>query len=110
MISVLQSLRLGHSFACRFDLELGNRNIEYGAKRTSARLNPPEIWQARNGEFAAWRRRRVASGANDDQLKARHLTRDAGFAEEFTPGIVRGFSISDNLGCWGNELQSFCRE
>ena len=65
------------TFARGFDRELSKRNVEYGSKRSSLRLAPPEVWLARAGEFEAWRRRRVASGANDDQLKERHLTRSA---------------------------------
>jgi GH3 auxin-responsive promoter len=71
------------SFARRFDSELGERNVEYSSKRSSARLAHPEVWLARAGEFEAWRRRRVASGANDDQLKTRYLTRATDVAADF---------------------------
>jgi len=71
------------TFARRFDRELSERNVEYGSKRSSLRLAHPEVWLARAGEFEAWRRRRVAAGANDDQVKVRHLTREAELAAGF---------------------------
>jgi GH3 auxin-responsive promoter len=63
-----------------FEDELCTRNIEYRAKRRSERLGPPELWVAAPGAYDEWRRRRVAAGANDGQIKPVHLTRDAQFA------------------------------
>jgi len=65
------------------DAELQSRNIEYAAKRTSLRLEAPEVWLVARGGYEALRQRRIAAGANDAQIKPVGLTRDARFAEEF---------------------------
>jgi hypothetical protein len=65
------------------DAELQQRNIEYGAKRTSLRLEAPELWLVARGGYEALRQRRIAGGANDAQIKPVGLTRDARFADEF---------------------------
>jgi hypothetical protein len=65
------------------DAELQQRNIEYGAKRTSLRLEAPELWVVARGGYEALRQRRIAGGANDAQIKPVGLTRDARFAEQF---------------------------
>lgn len=69
-----------------FDRALGERNIEYRAKRRSERLGPPELWVARPGSYDARRRGRIAAGANDAQLKPVHLTRDPHFSAGFEVG------------------------
>jgi hypothetical protein len=66
-----------------FDAELQARNIEYGAKRSSLRLEAPEVWLVARGGYEALRARRVAEGANDGQIKPVGLTRDPRFAEQF---------------------------
>ncbi len=71
------------AFLQTFDRELAERNIEYSAKRTSERLGPPELWIAEKGSYERRRKRRIASGANDGQLKPTHLTRDSRFSAEF---------------------------
>jgi len=63
-----------------FDRELAASNVEYRAKRVSDRLGPPELWVAATGTYERWRRRRVAAGANDAQIKPTHLTRDTLFS------------------------------
>ena len=65
------------------DAELQGRNIEYAAKRKSQRLDAPELWIVARGAYEGLRRRRVAQGANDAQLKPVGLTRDAGFTRQF---------------------------
>jgi hypothetical protein len=65
------------------DRELGHRNIEYSSKRNSRRLGAPELWVVRSGSYAAWRRGRLAAGANDAQIKAPFLTRDVSFHRNF---------------------------
>jgi hypothetical protein len=65
------------------DRELGHRNVEYSSKRNSRRLGAPELWVTRPGSYAAWRWRRMVAGANDAQLKAPCLTRDARFHQYF---------------------------
>jgi hypothetical protein len=71
------------TFLGAFDLELGERNIEYSAKRRSERLGPPELWVARKGSYDARRQQRIAAGANDAQLKPTHLSRDVRFSVAF---------------------------
>lgn len=66
-----------------FERELAERNVEYGAKRRSERLGPPELWVAARGSYEARRRHRMEGGANDAQLKPVHLTRDARFSAAF---------------------------
>ena len=60
------------------------------SKRSSLRLGPPELWRVAPGGYDALARRRVEAGANEDQLKATHLTRDASFWE--------AFSIQERIG------------
>jgi hypothetical protein len=66
-----------------FEDALCTYNIEYRAKRHSERLGPPELWLAAPGGHEAWRRRRIAAGANDAQIKPVRLTRDARFSDGF---------------------------
>jgi hypothetical protein len=65
------------------ETKLCAHNTEYAGKRTSLRLGAPELWRVANGGYAALRRRRVEAGANEDQLKETHLTRDATFWKAF---------------------------
>jgi hypothetical protein len=65
------------------DAELQARNIEYGAKRSSQRLGAPELWLLAPGSYEQHRRRRIAEGSNDAQIKPVGLTRDAGLAAQF---------------------------
>ncbi len=66
-----------------FEDALFTNNVEYRAKRYSERLGPTELWQAAPGTYEAWRRRRIAAGANDAQIKPVRLTRDARFSDGF---------------------------
>ena len=65
------------------DVELGERNIEYRAKRESQRLGAPEVWLVAPGSYEKLRQRRIAAGANDAQIKPVGLTRDADFVAPF---------------------------
>jgi hypothetical protein len=69
--------------ASAFDTELQERNIEYGAKRRSLRLEAAELWVVAPGSYQRLRQRRIAEGANDAQIKPVGLTRDGRFAEQF---------------------------
>jgi hypothetical protein len=71
------------AFLHAVDGELGARNVEYSAKRSSERLGAPELWLAAEGSYELQRRRRVVAGANDGQIKPTHLTRDTRFSAEF---------------------------
>ncbi len=76
----------------RIDEALEERNIEYGSKRSSARLGPLELWVVQAGGYDRHRRQRLASGTSDSQFKPTHLTRDANFCEQFD--IMERFSAS----------------
>jgi len=65
------------------DRALARHNIEYGAKRSSQRLDPPEVWVVAPGSYQTQRAARVAAGANDAQIKPTMLTRKASFADQF---------------------------
>ena len=67
----------------QLDAELQERNIEYGAKRRSQRLEAPEVWLVERGGYETLRRKRIADGSNDAQIKPVGLTRDAAFATNF---------------------------
>ncbi|MBC8072103.1 MAG: GH3 auxin-responsive promoter family protein [Deltaproteobacteria bacterium] len=79
-------------FPERLDDALEQHNIEYGGKRSSQRLAPPELAWVRSGGYEARRRQRLAGGASDSQIKPTHLTRDSGFGEQFD--IVQRFVAS----------------
>ena len=64
------------AFADRFDEALRAGNEEYAAKRTSMRLNAVEARAVPEGTFAAYRARRVASGAPDAHVKMLHISPD----------------------------------
>ncbi len=70
-------------FPRRLDEALEQHNMEYGSKRSSQRLAPPEMWLVRPGGYEARRRQRLAGGASDSQIKPTHLTRDANFVDQF---------------------------
>lgn len=70
-------------FSHRLDEALEQHNMEYGSKRSSQRLAPPELWLVRPGAYEARRRQRLAGGTSDSQLKPTHLTRDANFVDQF---------------------------
>lgn len=71
------------AFVRDLDLALGRQNGEYRAKRASKRLAAPELWVVRPGSYDTHRRRRLAAGATERQLKPTRLTRDASFAHRF---------------------------
>jgi hypothetical protein len=71
-----------HALPGALDADLQERNIEYGAKRSSLRLEATEIWLVARGSYEALRQRRIAAGANDAQIKPVGLTRDARFADQ----------------------------
>lgn len=65
------------------DRALAAHNIEYGAKRSSERLDAPEIWIVPAGSYEAARRKRVAAGANEAQIKPTALTRNSKYSDDF---------------------------
>jgi hypothetical protein len=71
------------AFPRRLDEALEQRNMEYGSKRSSQRLAAPALWVVAPGGYDARRRRRLAGGASDSQIKPTHLTRDSGFCDQF---------------------------
>lgn len=71
------------AFPRALDTALERHNVEYGSKRSSQRLGAPELWVVAPGGYEARRRRRLAGGASDSQLKPTHLSRDASFADQF---------------------------
>jgi len=71
------------TFLTETDHALAACNVEYASKRESLRLGAPALWVVKTGEFEAWRRRRVQSGASDDQVKPVYLTRDQSFHDSF---------------------------
>jgi hypothetical protein len=71
-------------FAARLDQALEHQNVEYGSKRSSARLGAPELRIVAPGSYDAARRRRLEGGTSDSQIKPTHLTRDASFGQAFS--------------------------
>jgi hypothetical protein len=67
------------AFLAAVDRELGRHNIEYHAKRDSRRLGAPELWVVEPLGYQTWRRRRIASGSNAEQIKPTPLSRDPRF-------------------------------
>ena len=57
------------AFAQAFDRLLRVENIEYDAKRDSARLGPSTATHLPDGTFRRWREARVAAGAPEGQVK-----------------------------------------
>jgi len=70
-------------FSAVLDDALARHNGEYGGKRSSQRLEAPELAVVAPGSFEAWRRQRTADTTSDSQVKPMHLTRDASIAEQF---------------------------
>lgn len=69
----------------QLDRALAKQNIEYSAKRSSLRLEAPEVRWVASGSFAARRAARVAAGTNDAQIKPQVLSRNA--------ELIRGFEL-----------------
>lgn len=59
----------GFGDLARFDLELQALNVEYQSRRRTGRMGPPSLLVVGEGTFAAWRRKRVAAGAPEAQVK-----------------------------------------
>ncbi len=57
----------------RFDFNLGEKNDEYKTKRKSQRLAAPSVWQLVPGCYEELRKKLVASGVPDAQIKITHL-------------------------------------
>ncbi|MFH0911335.1 MAG: GH3 auxin-responsive promoter family protein [Planctomycetota bacterium] len=64
---------LAERLAQAFDRELQAANVEYRSKRESRRLDPPALRLLPCGFYADYRRRAVASGRPDGQVKPLHL-------------------------------------
>jgi hypothetical protein len=83
----------GEAIITRLDTALGDRNIEYAAKRASGRYLPPVLRLVRTGELDRYRHRMVDAGRTDGQFKIRRLTTDATFAAQFA--VTREIRPSD---------------
>lgn len=59
--------------ASSFDKQLSMANIEYSAKRASARLEPAKAQMIHPGSYEALRKNLVAGGVPDSQIKLSHL-------------------------------------
>jgi hypothetical protein len=68
-------------FAHEMDRALCTRNSEYEAKRDSQRLGPPVLKKVAPGTYEELRRRRVAAGAPEAQVKLPQLSTDIAFGE-----------------------------
>jgi ParB-like chromosome segregation protein Spo0J len=75
--------RISSRFLRIFDDDLAVRNVEYRSKRSSRRLGAPELCLLPPGSYASLRRRRIAEGANDAQVKVTCLTRDLDWEKQF---------------------------
>lgn len=86
LVELKQSVDEGvlRQFPRRLDAALDRHNIEYGSKRSSERLEAPELWLLAPGSYEGWRRSKTAQGTSDSQVKPTHLTRDPAFGQEFT--------------------------
>lgn len=71
------------AFPRQLDRALEDHNVEYGSKRSSQRLALPELWVVERGQFEAQRRKRLATGTSDSQIKPTHLTRDPDHSDGF---------------------------
>jgi len=71
------------TLANELDKQLSVCNTEYESKRQSQRLGAPETWVVESGSYSKWRQDKINDGANDDQIKPIHLTRDSKFADRF---------------------------
>jgi hypothetical protein len=74
---------MSRHFLAAFDNDLGIRNLEYRAKRSSGRLGSPELCFLPTGSFASLRERRISQGANDAQVKVACLSRDLDWEKQF---------------------------
>ncbi len=74
-----------------FEAQLQRLNLEYAAKRQSGRLGPPRLHPVVPGTFLAWRRRRVAAGAPDAQVKDPLVLSSERWAE-----LVAGQGVNPN--------------
>lgn len=63
------------ALAQAWDTQMRRVNVEYDEKRSSGRLAPARARLVPPGAFVAWRRRRVAQGAPDGQVKMPPLLR-----------------------------------
>lgn len=79
----------GAAAAHELDLALCRHNIEYASKRKSGRLGPPVLRAIETGQFDAYHRAALRSGAPDGQFKILRLTADGAFAEHFSPSRER---------------------
>lgn len=61
------------NLAKEFDHQLGKFNSEYQTKRESQRLHPVELKELERGTYEALRKKLVASGVPDSQIKISHL-------------------------------------
>jgi len=68
-----QSDTCPNNLASAFDRQLANFNSEYATKRESERLSPVELKQLHPGTYEALRKKLVASGVPDSQIKISHL-------------------------------------
>jgi hypothetical protein len=73
----------GARFAARVDELLGERNIEYRAKRASGRLAPLELGPMREGFGEAYRAWCVGKGQRDGQFKTIALQYGADFRFDY---------------------------
>jgi GH3 auxin-responsive promoter len=74
---------MGSRLLRALDDDLGVRNVEYQAKRSSHRLGAPELCLLPPGSYALVRQQRIAAGANDAQVKLACLTRDLDWDKQF---------------------------
>ncbi|OWK38151.1 putative auxin-responsive-like protein [Fimbriiglobus ruber] len=71
-----------HRFLSEYDRVLGELNIEYAAKRESARLGPVRAFAIPAGAWAQWDRARLTkTGGSPEQYKHPCLIGDVGFKE-----------------------------
>jgi hypothetical protein len=83
----------GARFAARVDRLLGERNIEYRAKRASGRLAPLEIGPMREGFGEAYRAWCVGNGQRDGQFKTIALQYAADFRFDYTAWMGEGCAL-----------------
>jgi GH3 auxin-responsive promoter len=78
----VSNLELLRRFVDVFDSALGDRNIEYAAKRASGRLGPVRVEVLPNGAWQRWDRDRLAkSGGSPEQFKHPCLIGDIHFKQ-----------------------------
>src|SRR5690606_23034695 len=67
LVELKQSVDEGvlRQFPRRLDAALDRHNIEYGSKRSSERLEAPELWLLAPGSYEGWRRSKTAQGTSD---------------------------------------------